>query len=148
MLQSVSGTRTQTCNHGHVRNRWRLGDVSRHQGSVGRQHARTDKRTDGDPDPSHVPTHNQHIITRKDGGGFAAQGLAQKTLCPVPAASPGGPQKTSPDTSNNHVPVSRPGGLPLSGREKGGNRFGRATVDYKGIALQREDSRRKPKRNH
>lgn len=44
--------------------------------------------------------------------------------------------------------VSCTGDVPLSEREREreGNSFVKATADYKGIALQQENSRRKPKR--
>lgn len=63
----------------------------------------------------------------------------------VPAASPGGPQKTSPAMSDTHVPVlPRTADLSLSGRV--GGQFCKSHADYKGIALQQENSRRKPKK--
>lgn len=59
----------------------------------------------------------------------------------------GDPQKTSRATSDAHVLVlSRTADVSLSGRVGGGDNFVRATADYKGIALQQENSRRKPKK--
>lgn len=72
----------------------------------------------------------------------------RKLFCVAPTASPGGSPKTSRATSDAHVPVlSRTADVSLSGRVGGGgDSFVRATADYKGIALQQENSRRKPKK--
>lgn len=76
-----------------------------------------------------------------------AEGLAQNTLMSGPCSLSRANPKKHPSASPGHAPVvSCTGDLPLLEREGEGDGFVRATADYKGVALQHENSRRKPKR--
>ena len=125
---------------------------------VWRRHAYTGKRTEGDPGPSHVRTHaHTHTHARPErhhkkgsGGIRMAEGLAQKTLLSGPCSLSRANPRKHPNPSPGHVPVvSCTRDLPLSERQREGGGWGdsfvRATADYKRIALQHENSRRKPK---